>query len=142
MTPFAIAVRAQSRRALVALALIIVIVTAAAWLAAEAYAEAQFWKAQQALANLDFAVARGHLQRCLSLRPNRFQFHFAAAQLERRMGSFPQARRHLERCQRLAGDRNDVSALEQTLLEAQQGGVSRWNGPCGTLSSGIIRKGC
>lgn len=133
MKPFAIAVREQTNRALAAAAMIIVIVTIAAWLGTEVYAEAQFRKAQEAVQSLDFAAAREPMQRCLKLRPHRFQFHFAAAQMERRAGRFPEARHHLERCQELAGTRIDVSSLERTLLEAQQGAVVKLERPLWAL---------
>ncbi|MBM4070141.1 MAG: tetratricopeptide repeat protein [Planctomycetes bacterium] len=121
------------RRALVAAVLLIVIISAGAWLGSEAYAEAQFRQAQSALQDADFAAARGHLQCCLALRPNRFQFHFAAAQLQRRMGAFQSALHHLDRCQQLAGAGVDVSSLERTLLAAQQGAVLKVERPLWAL---------
>lgn len=110
-----------------------VIASTAVWLGTEAYAEFHFRQAREAWQRFDFVTARGHLQRCLALRPNRFQFHFAAAQTERRAGSLQLALYHLDRCQELAGDRADVSSLERTLLHAQQGGVVKVEGPLWAL---------
>lgn len=125
MKPFPVAVRELAKRVLVVMALVVVIAAAAAWLGTEVYAETRFRAAQEALGSFDFAAARAHLRSCLALRPNRFQFHFAAAQTERRAGFFLEALHHLDRCQELAGDHADVSSLERTLLHAQQGAVAK-----------------
>ncbi len=129
MKPFPVAVRELAKRVLVALTLLFVIVAVAVWLGTEVVAEIRFRRAQEALRNFDYAAAREHLRGCLALRPNRFQFHFAAAQTERRAGFFRQALQHLDRCQQLAGDGADISSLERTLLQVQQGAVAKVESP-------------
>src|SRR5262249_51279543 len=123
MKPFPVAVRELARKSLVAVTLIAVILTTAIWLGTDVLAEVSYRKAQEALRRFDFIAAREHLQSCLALRPNRFQYHFAAAQTERRAGSFRQALFHLDRCQELTGADTDISSLERTLLQVQQGAV-------------------
>jgi tetratricopeptide (TPR) repeat protein len=129
MKPVPVAVRDLVKRSLVPLTLVIVIVGTAGWLGTEVVAEISFRRAQEALRSFDYAAASGHLQTCLALRPNRFQFHFAAAQTERRAGNYRQALHHLDRCQHLAGDETDISSLERTLLHAQQGAVTQVENP-------------
>jgi len=127
MKPFPVAVRELAKKAVISLTLIAVILTTAIWLGTEVLAEIRYRKAQEALGKFDFVAAREHLQSCLALRPNRFQYHFAAAQTERRAGSFRQALFHLDRCQELADA--DISSLERTLLQVQQGAVAKLENP-------------
>jgi tetratricopeptide (TPR) repeat protein len=129
MKPFPIAVRDLARRSLLVLTLLVMIGTVGVWLGTEILAEIHFRKAQSALEDFDFPLARRHLQSCLALRPNRFQYHFTAAQTERRAGFYEEALHHLNRCQELAGDNADISSLEKTLLHAQQGGVAEVENP-------------
>src|SRR5579864_4757825 len=103
MMPFSIAVREFAKRCLFVLALLSVIAGVVLGLGTELLAEVRFRRAQEALGRFDFASAREYLQGCLALRPNRFQYHFVAAQTERRAGFFRQALYHLDRCQELAG---------------------------------------
>jgi tetratricopeptide (TPR) repeat protein len=130
MKPFPVAVRQRARRVLLALTLLVVVIgVSVVWLGPEIVAEFRFRKAQEALRNFDFAEAREQLRACLALRPHCFQYHFAAAQTERRAGLFRQALDHLDRCQELAGPDADVSSLERTLLHAQQGEVAQVEHP-------------
>jgi Tfp pilus assembly protein PilF len=87
-------------------------------------AERDFQAAEAACGRRDFGQARWLLESYLNDWPDSTRAHFLLARTARRSGLPMMAEHQLETCQRLEGPTERI-ALERTLLEVQQGGISR-----------------
>jgi Tfp pilus assembly protein PilF len=86
-------------------------------------AEADFQAAEAACRQRAFGRARRLLEAYLNEWPDSPRAHFLLARTARRNGLPVTAEHHLESCQRLEGPTERI-ALERTLLQVQQGGIS------------------
>lgn len=80
-------------------------------------------KAEQALAEYDFAEARRRLARCIRMRPADAELRLLAAQTARRDGDLDFAEDQLEAYHELVGGSSSQETLERALRRAQQGRV-------------------
>jgi lipopolysaccharide biosynthesis regulator YciM len=89
-----------------------------------ARAEFAFRAAQEAARRRDFGRAGQLLEAYLQEWPRSSRARFLLARVARQNGKYLQAEDELERCQRLEGATERI-ALERTLLQTQQGAISR-----------------
>jgi tetratricopeptide (TPR) repeat protein len=82
-----------------------------------------FADAEKALAEYDFAEARGQLARCLEIRPNDPTARLRAAQAARRDGDIAAAADHLLVFHNLIGETTEEERLEWAMLDAQRGKI-------------------
>jgi tetratricopeptide (TPR) repeat protein len=83
-------------------------------------ADRQVRLAEACLARRDYAGARTHIERALSLVDNDASMHFLAARTARRTGNYEDAESRLLICERLGWPRDEI-AMERALRRAQNG---------------------
>jgi tetratricopeptide (TPR) repeat protein len=109
------------------LLLVVLIVLSAVLALLPISAQAWGWyhrrEAQKALKLARIPEAQAHVEQCLRVWPNSFEIHLLAAQLARRQDDFQEAERHLSRCQEIRGGIPEEVVLEQSLIQAQRGGM-------------------
>ena len=81
----------------------------------------EYARAEQSLAECDFAAARGHFAECLRIRPDDAMARLAAARAARRDGDLAAADDLLDRYRDLVGDGTEAERLERSMLHAQRG---------------------
>src|SRR5438128_1175683 len=67
----------------------------------------------------ELSQARGHLEKCLQIRPDSAQTLLLAARAARRADDYDAAESHLRQCQKRGGVAEAI-ALERVLIEAQR----------------------
>jgi thioredoxin-like negative regulator of GroEL len=87
-------------------------------------ARRHFQAARQALAELDYAAARNHLDRCLEAWPGDGETYLLAARAARRSAAFHEAEQLLEQGRRFSGF-EDAMDLEGLLVRAERGDAQR-----------------
>jgi tetratricopeptide (TPR) repeat protein len=94
----------------------------AGFLAVEGWALWQERSARQAMADEHLDESQKLIDRALLVRESFASTHLLAARIDRLRGAFPDAERHLSRCEQLGG-MSDQLQLEWLLLRCQQGEV-------------------
>jgi tetratricopeptide (TPR) repeat protein len=112
------------RRSLLLAAVVAAAAAAGGWWfwAPRLRADREWRAAQQCLERDDFPAARRALLQCQEMRPQDAAVHFALARMERRAGDLAKARDQLQEARRLGWPADQIE-LEQTLMQAQAGGV-------------------
>ncbi len=113
------------RRALVAVAFVLLF-SGPAWYGVNVARASRARQAgERALAAYDFPAARERLQEAARLRPREASVWLLAAQAARRDGDYAAAGEYLKRYEALAGVLTPEGRLEELLLETQNGPVER-----------------
>ncbi len=116
-------VRRRPGRAVLAVALVVLIALCLYPPGRLLWASAQLGAARAALNQRDFGEARLRLTNYLRVHPNSHEAHLLMAQAARRAGFLDEAERQLDICRRLEGD-TEAAELERTLGAVQQGDLS------------------
>jgi tetratricopeptide (TPR) repeat protein len=96
------------------------LVAAGVWFWQVRRVQREWDRAEAALKRHDLASAAAYLDRYLEHRPRDTAALFLAGRTARRLDRYPEAERHLTRCQQLGGV-TDATLLEWDLLRVQQG---------------------
>ncbi len=98
------------------------VLLAGGFLAVEGWAFWQERSARQAMADEHFDEAQRLIDQALLVRESWASTHLLAARIARLRGAYPEAERHLSRCEQLGG-MSDSLQLEWLLLRCQEGEV-------------------